>query len=242
MNKLILCEGKTDAILLSYYLERVCNWSFTKNPPKGVRITADTKVQEFVAWYNRDNDHLLICAVGSKSRFKAFFETKILRPLVDADAFSKIAVIVDRDNETISEIEESFRRDMPMIAGNAKDSLWEKQTYKNSYTQEKEISFLLKVIPHNQQGALEALMLSAISEDPYDKNIVDKSIAFVNEIAPEASRYIGKPRLVSKAHLGVTWAVQSPQKVFDFIDEQIRQVPWETSSVLAECFKQVVEI
>lgn len=30
MNKLILCEGKTDAILLSYYLGRVANGSFLK--------------------------------------------------------------------------------------------------------------------------------------------------------------------------------------------------------------------
>ncbi len=26
MNRLILCEGKTDAVLLSYYLEKTCGW------------------------------------------------------------------------------------------------------------------------------------------------------------------------------------------------------------------------
>lgn len=242
MNKLILCEGKTDAILLSYYLERICGWTFTKAAPKGAQIIADEKAQESVSWYKRDDERLLICAVGSKSRFKAFFEAKILRPLVDADAFSKIAIIVDRDDETVSDIEESFRTNLPIISGNIKDGTWVDQGYVNRYTEEKQLSILLKVIPHNQQGALEALMLAAISENPYDKNIVDKSRAFVDKVAPEAARYIGKPRLVSKAYLGVTWAIQSPQKVFDFIDQQIRQVPWETSSVLAECFKQVVEI
>ena len=242
MNKLILCEGKTDAILLSYYLERICGWTFTKVAPKGAQIIADEKAQESVSWYKRNDDRLLICAVGSKSRFKAFFEAKILRPLIDADAFSKIAIIVDRDDETVSDIEENFRINLPIIAGNVKDGTWVDQEYINRYTETKQISVLLKVVPHNQQGALETLMLAAISEDPYDKNIVDKSRAFVDEVAPEAARYIGKPRLVSKAYLGVTWAVQSPQKVFDFIDQQIRQVHWETSAVLAECFKQVIEI
>lgn len=85
-------------------------------------------------------------------------------------------------------------------------------------------------------------MLDAISEKPYDKNIVDKSKTFVDSIAPEASQYIGKKRLVSKAYLGVTWAIQSPQKVFDFIEEQIQQVKWETSAILAECFKELIEI
>ena len=27
MNKLILCEGKSDAIFLSYYLSCVCGWT-----------------------------------------------------------------------------------------------------------------------------------------------------------------------------------------------------------------------
>ena len=38
MNKLILCEGETDAILLSYYLGRTCGWRYVKNSPAGVKI------------------------------------------------------------------------------------------------------------------------------------------------------------------------------------------------------------
>lgn len=104
------------------------------------------------------------------------------------------------------------------------------------------MDFLLLAVPHNQQGALETLLLDAISEDEYDRNIVEKSKLFVNKIAPEAERYIGKRRLILKAYLGVTWAVQSPQKVFDFIDEQLRMVKWEKSKVLAKCFLHICEI
>ncbi len=38
MNKLILCEGETDAILLSYYLGRTCGWRYVKNSPAGVKF------------------------------------------------------------------------------------------------------------------------------------------------------------------------------------------------------------
>ena len=38
MNNLILCEGETDAILLSYYLQRTCGWRFVKKSPPGVNI------------------------------------------------------------------------------------------------------------------------------------------------------------------------------------------------------------
>lgn len=34
MNNLILCEGKTDAILLGYYLIRTFGWEATRNTPR----------------------------------------------------------------------------------------------------------------------------------------------------------------------------------------------------------------
>ena len=46
----------------------------------------------------------------------------------------------------------------------------------------------------------------------------------------------------SKAHLGLTWAVQYPEKVFSLIDEQIRTVKWEESETLRLCFAVLVEI
>ena len=85
-------------------------------------------------------------------------------------------------------------------------------------------------------------MLEAISEDPYDRNIVDCAGDFAAKMRIEAGRYISSNRLQLKAHLGLTWAVQYPEKVFSLIDEQIRDVRWEESEVLAECFAKLVEI
>lgn len=58
----------------------------------------------------------------------------------------------------------------------------------------------------------------------------------------EASRYISTDRLKLKAHLGSTWAVQYPEKVFSLIDEQIRNVKREESETLRLCFASLVEI
>ena len=46
MNKLILCEGKTDAILLSYYLGCVRQWTPCKRGPKNFQISVDEKSGE----------------------------------------------------------------------------------------------------------------------------------------------------------------------------------------------------
>lgn len=152
MNKIILCEGETDAILLSYYLDKVAGWKFCKKVPSEVAIKTD------------------------------------------------------------------------------------------AYDMEQGIDALLVVIPTEHQGALETLMMDSIAEDPYDAVIVKKAGEFVGEMKPVASKYIDGRRKEIKAHLGVTWAIQYPEKVFKLMNEQIRSVEWEKSEVLRECFEQLIKI
>ena len=52
MNKIILCEGETDAILLSYYLGKVAGWKFCKKPPAYIAIKPDA-FEQSVNWYKK---------------------------------------------------------------------------------------------------------------------------------------------------------------------------------------------
>ena len=65
MNKLILCEGKTDAILLSYYLEKVAGWKYTTKSPSGLKFKISNE-NESMNWYRKDQDYLLICSGWQK--------------------------------------------------------------------------------------------------------------------------------------------------------------------------------
>lgn len=242
MNKLILCEGKTDAILLSYYLGHVQKWIPCRRGPKGFQISADEKLGESAYWYQQGEDYLLICGVGGKDKFGSFFTNKIQAAIIDAQVFSKVALVTDRDDRQEEEIAAEVCRCFAPAITQARQNLWVKNSYRDSFDRQQDLLFLLLVIPIEQQGALETLLLEAISEDPYDREIVVRSTAFVNEIAPYADRYIRQSRLKLKARLGVTWAIQSPGKEFNFIDEQIRSVRWEHSEILAKCFSQLVMI
>lgn len=72
MKSLILCEGKTDAILLSYYMCHMYGWnplsSKDRKKLKSLSIKADTPTQN-ADWCQRNNDYLLICSVGGNSNF-----------------------------------------------------------------------------------------------------------------------------------------------------------------------------
>lgn len=78
MSKLILCEGKTDAILLSYYLEKVCGWTH-RNALKNLSIQADEMKGESAYWYKKDNETLLICGVGARTSLEHSFAKKYMQ-------------------------------------------------------------------------------------------------------------------------------------------------------------------
>lgn len=241
MNKLILCEGETDAVLLSYYLGKVAGWEYSKKGPNGLAIRA-TEQNESVNWYRKNGDFLLICSVGGKDNYKNFFTAKIQPPLLTTNAFAKIAIVTDRDYRKIEEIEASADSVLEVAHAAIKNNRWINCCYQDSYRMEKSFAALLVVIPNEHQGALETAMLEAIAENAYDRNIVEKTGVFADQMRTEAAQYISTDRLKLKAHLGLTWAVQYPEKVFTKIDEQIRNVPWESSEVLHTCFAELIEI
>jgi hypothetical protein len=245
MIKLILCEGKTDAIFLSYYLEQVCGWThkFPKDEiPKNFSINSNIKKGESMEWYRRADDFLLICGVGGKDNFGSFIKSKIIPAMIDGNVFSKIAIVTDRDDREESSICQSFQSLLKPVVSLIDDNVWIGNRYKNSFGQEKTVDFLLLIIPSDKEGALETTLMDAIAEIEYDRVIVESSKEFVASIAPMASRYIGKNRLKLKTCLGVIWSIQSPEKIFSFIDEQIRSVKWEKSELIAQCFNKLMEI
>lgn len=238
MNRLIMCEGKTDAILLGYYLMKTDDWEFERKAPSGLAIKAQEQ-NENVAWYKKGDEKLMICAVGGKDNFEHFFSRDIQRAILNAssgDPFPRIALVTDRDDRNIEEIERDIAEQLSPFFAGIQNREWVTNCYLDSFGMKKQVEALLLVIPAEHQGALENVMLDAISEDVYDKNIVERCAAFAAELRPEAERYIATDRLHLKANLSTVWAIQSPEKAFDFIDTQIKSVQWEKYETLNQCF------
>ena len=153
-----------------------------------------------------------------------------------------MVIIMDRDANDIKYIENELKKDFHGEFTNIKNQEWVNHQFVNSSEQEIMIEMLLLVIPEECQGALETVLLQAISENPYDEIIVDECGEFVRNIRPQAAKYIKSDRLELKAWLNTTWAIQSPEKAFDFINELIMAVPWEKSEILKKCFAELRHI
>lgn len=244
MMRIILCEGKTDAILLSYYLERTKEWHHNKNPKK-FKAKFSSNDNRAVYHYIKDDKELAICAVGGKDNFINFYKEYIEHYIIDSESTDldyKIAIVIDRDDRDTKEIEEYLSKNLSPNISTIADKKWCANVVHNRFGQEITISTLCVLIPKDQQGALENLLLDALSEEKYKENIIKKSKCFVESIVPEAKEIISTERLELKTKLGVSLAVLYPEKVFSLIDEQLKTIHWEKSKIINECFKHLVEI
>ena len=56
MNSIILCEGRTDAILLSYYLCKVYGWCYSNKPQKAYSRVEAGENQEINKLYGDEKE------------------------------------------------------------------------------------------------------------------------------------------------------------------------------------------
>lgn len=247
MTRIILCEGETDLVLISYYLGKVCGWSYTRKP-KNIKLKLDFSEQDnrsACVYRNQDGDELLICAVGGKDNFGNFFHEFLEQPICRSNAGEteyRIALVTDRDDLSTNEIEIAVAAQLSPIINCVSNNQWIFNDVDIDFDETAQINFLLVAIPKENAGALETLLLESLSDDDCKTNIVEKSEKFVDSMKEPANRYIGTSRLQLKAHLGVVLSILNPEKIFSIFDEHILSIKWEESQVIAQCFEQLIEI
>lgn len=245
MKSLILCEGKMDAILISYLLINNWGWKYVSSNKENFEIPVNEKKDESANWYEKDGNLLLICGVGGNGKFFSFFDFKISniqRLYEKADVFSKVIFITDKDKNKVQDIENEFSRKFANIIKNVKNEKWISNDYLDSFGSNQKLDVYLKVIPVDSQGALENVLIDSISEIENNSIVVNKTCDFVDNIRNDAKKYLTSDRLVLKAKLGTLLAIISPQKVFTIIDELIKTVDWKKSEKIINTFEFFNEI
>lgn len=245
MTRIILCEGETDLILISYYLEKTKGWVYTRNP-KGLKLTFTEQDNRAACSYINDNDdELLICAVGGKDNFGNFFNENLKKPIMRSTAREteyRIALVTDRDDVSIQEIECTISEQLSPTVNSVGNNIWKTNIVDAELGAKITIEFLLLVIPKENTGALETVLMDSLAENEYDANIIEKCSDFITDIKPDADRYIHENRLQLKAQLGVAFSIFNPEKTFSLFKERLVSVKWEDSPVLAKCFEKLIEI
>lgn len=233
MNSVILCEGKTDAILISYYLLKVHGWKFNKRHKSFIKVPISEENNESADWYSLSDDNLLIWGVGGKDNFNNGIKELLQINILNDRPFENIIIVTDRDKvQEDSDITDVLKNEFLEIDSsfNLFNREWTSLNYTNSFGIKLKANTSCLIIPFDQSGALETFLLNCLSEDEDKKDIINLCQEFVSNM--NSNKYVYNDRLKLKAQLGVTFAILSPEKVFTTLDSILKQVPWENYKTL----------
>lgn len=243
MKSILLCEGQSDAILISYYLNRVKGWTFygKKDKRKNI-IPIRNKENEEANWYALRDDLLVIWGIGGKDNFKYAIEQvlKINKVANKEDVFNRIIVLRDRDNfendiDILNELNNYFN------GVNLENNQWKEKLFVNESQETISVNILPIIIPFDKKGALETFILDAICEMGEEESyIVNKSKEFISIFNLE--NYLNTQRLKVKGELAVTLGTMFPQKTFTPIDSMLRNIDWEEYRTIQDGFRKLEEI
>ena len=247
MKYLLLCEGETDAILLSYLMINTYGWSYLEKKNYKTNDIIELNLvnhNQSSNWYIKGDNQLLICAVGGCDNYNNFLDEYIL-PIQKTNIeayFNKMIIVVDRDDKDVSEIEKSIN-DVIKIKTSFKNNKWITNTYVNDYNVSRQFDEFLLIVPSNSSGAIENVVLDAISNISLEYNlIVEKSKNFIDELSQDDIETLKRRRFILKAKMGVVFAIISPMKVFSDLDSLLRSIDFSNNSFAISTFNVLSQL
>jgi hypothetical protein len=239
MHSVIICEGKTDAILLSYFLIKLYGWKHAKKHL--LKLSSNEAIDrenEIINWYinsEKPERGLVIWGVGGISQVPTKLSSVIDRTINEREEnkrFDRIAIYFDRDTKSLDEchtLTETWCHDCGIgLPDDYCINMWTDisvelaMTPRESHT----IQIMYVVIPPNEPGNLESFLIKAIRDSSDDgSTLVDRADDFIAHLPDEP--YLLRQRLRGKAWLGTILSVMSPDWVFSTIDERLHQIEWE---------------
>ncbi|MDR1965577.1 MAG: hypothetical protein LBQ36_02600 [Synergistaceae bacterium] len=254
MNGVILCEGFDDVYFLGYLLH--------KYSPSEPRWTYDAKCRGKISAmysfrplgqnetreiYRRGSDKLAIWGVGGKDRFEgALDDIHKINVNYPGERLENIVIVSDRDQNGIDEVLRRFEDRLQVLGWNIRlnNNIKNKITYaveEENY----DICICPIIIPFDESGALETVLMNAISSDAQeDAYVVKEAKQYVSKVhmSGKAPKYLQHARERLKAEFSSVISIMNPDRSTKRFNELLMSLDWEKSEYITSRFKLLLEI
>lgn len=250
MNSIILCEGFDDVFILGYYLFKTQNWRYDKGG-KISELYDFPKVHfrnQIIEVYKKERDSLAIWCVGGKDSFdKAFRFVKNINDQHPEEGIQKVFILTDRDESEIGECLEIIETKMKEVG---LDVSHLRNNRKNSFDFNVEgekyfLDVMPIIIPFNENGALETILLAAIEESgDEDRFVVSEAKKYVDKFIQSGrlKKYLQHDRLILKAKFSASISITNPDRSTTLFDTLLMSCPWEEKEVIRKHFEILEEL
>lgn len=250
MRSLILCEGFDDVLIIGYYLHKTGGWNYDPNVifSNLYDFPRMHKKHQIVEIYKKENNLLGIWAVGGKDSFAMAYKfIAQINSMYPQQGIEQLFIIGDRDEDEIDTCTDSIKR-LLNDYGIKIQKLKNNQV--NSYFYEvEEEHYCLKIVPvilpFEKEGALETVLLEAISEtSEEDQYIVKCAEGYVENILTSGRlhKYLRHDRLVLKAKLSAAVSITNPDRSTALFDKVLMSWDWHQKDAVKKHFGMIEKL
>ncbi len=231
ITELVLVEGVSDVQLISYYLQNVYGWKHEKSNKLGI-VPLDER--EHIESLSKNGNQLILCGVGGNGKFAHFVERHRVNSMIIEQDISSLMVVIDRDEDSDAKIGRVINNSLEKIS--VKVGQWMDNEIKDLFGLTKNINTYLLIIPQNEKGALERVIINALNDIPAETDLIQEVVQFIDSLKGELVPELNQTNKANKATVGTFFSVRDPKNAMRSFGIFISKIDWSKSESLKELF------
>lgn len=231
MTELILVEGVSDVQLISYYLQNVYGWKHERENILGIEPLDE---HEHIESLSKNGNQVVLCGVGGNGKFAHFVEQHRINYIVVEKEISSLVVVTDRDEASDAKIKNQINAALDQIS--VESDCWKENAIQDSFGQAKNIYTYLLIIPANEKGALERVIIDALNDIPEETALMGEVEQFIDVLKAGLVPDLNQINNANKATVGTFFSVRYPKKAMRSFGVFISKINWSKSASLNQLF------
>ena len=231
MTELVLVEGVSDVQLISYYLQNVYGWKHERENMLGIEPLDE---HEHIESLSKNGNQVVLCGVGGNGKFAHFVEQHRINYMVVEKDISSLLVVTDRDEATDEKIKNQINDALEQIF--VESNRWKENAIQDSFGQAKSIYTYLLIIPGNEKGALERVIIDALNDIPEETALMGEVEQFIDDLKVGLVPDLNQINNANKATVGTFFSVRYPKKAMRTFGVFISKIDWSKSASLNQLF------
>ena len=221
----------SDVQLISHYLQNVYGWNHERDNLLGIEPLDE---HEHIESLSKNGNQLVLCGVGGNGKFAHFVERHRVNNMIVEKDISSLIVVTDRDDASDLRIRRVINNSLKRISVNV--GQWKDNIIQDSFGQTKNIDTYLLIIPSNEKGALERVIIDALSDIPKENALIQEVIQFIDSLKGTLVPDLNQTNKANKATVGTFFSVRNPKNAMRSFGVFISKVEWSKSTSLSQLF------
>ena len=231
MTELVLVEGVSDVLLISYYLQNVYGWKHENSNVLGI---TENDTYEHIECLAKEDSQLILCGVGGNGKFTSFVEKHRVNTMLIEKDIASLMIVTDRDEDTDGKIARRIKKALAVLT--IRVGQWISNNITDSFGQSKSINTYLLVVPADENGALERVIINTLKDIPEEADLIKEVTTFIDSLKAETVPELSQTNKSDKATVGTFFSIKNPQNAMRSFVTFISKIDWSSSESLRQLF------